>query len=646
MARLAVGGVVLAAVAAALVAPGDADAAARVSASYGVLAKRTVHATATVTGAGRRARVLLETRQGRRGKARVRQAKALRRGAAKLRWRHAKGAKRVTVRVRVVRQRGKRRTLAKGRWKTLQVAKAKAAAPVEVVKPSTVVAVPVPGLPGELVLKRRSGVNRGDVVVMRESPATPDGLLVKAVGVTRSGGVTRVSTQPATLPEAVPVGELDLQIPAGARTAAAPLQRLQSALECTNGRSATATGEASVSAGLSLSTKWHMPRLFSLPKVTARFSGNVNATVNAAASISGEADCTMDRQALFAAPVRLHSFATSIGPVPVVGNVYGQIYLSGSATASGRIEASANASAGASAGVEYDGERFKPFGRLDKSFTVNPPVVSASGSIQASLAPAVDVRFYGVGGPEIDFSAGLKLAADVNPAPGEPWWRVTAPLEAGVRLRLNAWRLALESERFSIWNEELELLRASTPPGGSSISDLGPSPEPLPAGIRTRLVWDSTSDVDLHTWDELGAHAYFADLFGIESGYLDQDVIPGYGPETFFETTPGNAFTFGVCQYSGTQANVIVDVRDPDGHTRRFSVTLRGRKAASLLTTSPPGTEPYVPTETWCNHDGVDPAGIGQTTTGSFDAFGAGRREEVKPGADAAARRDQPVSGA
>jgi hypothetical protein len=143
------------------------------------------------------------------------------------------------------------------------------------------------------------------------------------------------------------------------------LQRLQSALECTNGRSATATGEASVSAGLTLSTKWRMPRRFSLPKLTARFWGNVNATVNAAASISGEAECSMDRQPLFPAPVRLHTFATSIGPVPVVGNVYGQIYLSGSASASGRVEASENATAGASAGVEYDGERFAPFGRLD-----------------------------------------------------------------------------------------------------------------------------------------------------------------------------------------------------------------------------------------------------------------------------------------
>lgn len=110
-------------------------------------------------------------------------------------------------------------------------------------------------------------------------------------------------------------------------------------------------------------------------------------------------------------------------------------------------------------------------------------------------------------------------------------------------------------------------------------------------------------------------------------------MIPGYGPETFFETDPGNSFTFGVCQYSGTQANVLVDVRDPDGHTRRFSVTLRGRNAASLITISPPGGESHLPTETWCNHDGLDPHAIGETTTGSFDeliAARAAREREAK----------------
>ena len=362
-----------------------------------------------------------------------------------------------------------------------------------------------------------------------------------------------------------------------------------------------------MSAGLSLTTKWKSAGRFKLPKLAATFAGDVRAQLNAAASISGEATCTIDRQPVFPNPMKLHTFATTIGPVPVAGIVYGQVYLSGKATASGRIETSMKASAGASAGVEYDGAQFKPFGRLDKSFTALPPAVSASGSIEAALAPAVDVRFYGVGGPEVDFSAGLKLAADINPGPDQPWWRLTSPLDLGVRFRLHAWRLDLESQRFSVWHEEPELSRATTPAGGSSIQDLGPSPDPLPEGVRTRLTWDSTTDVDLHTWDVDGNHAYFNDLNAIPSGYLDRDVIPGYGPETFQETDPGHTYTFGVCQYDGTQANVTVDVRDLDGQTRRFAVTLRGRKGASLMTISPAAGDGYLPSPGWCTRTGAIP---------------------------------------
>ncbi len=223
-------------------------------------------------------------------------------------------------------------------------------------------------------------------------------------------------------------------------------------------------------------------------------------------------------------------------------------------------------------------------------------------------------------GPEIDFTAGLRLQSELIPAPNQPWWRVTAPLELGARFRLDAWRVKLASDRYSVWSEEPELLRATTPRPGSTLQDLGPSPNPLPAGIRTRLVWDSDTDVDLHTWDQGGDHAYFADTEAIPGGFLDRDVIPGYGPETFQETDPGHTFTFGVCQFSGTQANVTVDVRDPDGQTRRFLVSLRGAEAASLLTVSPPTGAPYLPSPGWCNRDGTsDPVALGATSTGSFD---------------------------
>lgn len=606
--------------------------AATLTGSYGVLGVRTVHVTPTYSGvSGKRLRIVLETKKpGKHRKIRVRASRPLRSGGGRLRWTYPRGLKQLTVRVRITSQAKKRkgkhkakvRTVVSGPWKTLGLGGIKPGRPLASVGARSVVSAPAPGTPGTLVLTGSQRIKVGDAIALPVTPATPQGLLAKATAVTKLNGQTQVSTEPATLPEIIPVGELELAIPAdppATGRAASPFQRLSKALTCTNDRTATAHGEASLSAGLSLKTAWKRTGgFFSIPKLTATFQGDVRATVNAGASISGEATCSMERTPLFVNPIRLATITTSIGPVPVVATVDGQIYLSGDATASGKIETSMTATAGATAGVNYDGNGFKPFGRLDKSLNLLPPTVTASGSVQAALAPAVDVRLYGVAGPQIDFSAGLKAAADINPGPGEPWWKITAPLSLGVQFQLKAWKLDLQSDRFTIWQEEPELARATTPPGGSSITDNGPSPDPLPPGIRTRLVWDSNSDVDLHTWDIGGDHAYFRDLNGIDSGYLDQDVIPGYGPETFQETDPGHTFTFGVCQFNGNQANVTVDVRDPDGQTRRFTVTLRGRKAAALLTVSPNGQPGFIPDDAWCDFSGQDPTQLGQTTTGSF----------------------------
>lgn len=55
----------------------------------------------------------------------------------------------------------------------------------------------------------------------------------------------------------------------------------------------------------------------------------------------------------------------------------------------------------------------------------------------------------------------------------------------------------------------------------------GTIPQPAAEGGKTRLVWDSDTDVDLHIWDQYGNHAYFGDMDDIPSGYLDQDIITG-----------------------------------------------------------------------------------------------------------------------
>ena len=60
-----------------------------------------------------------------------------------------------------------------------------------------------------------SGLAVGDVLASGATPQTPDGLLVKVVSVTTGASGTTVTTTPASLPEALPRGRLQIDAPIG-----------------------------------------------------------------------------------------------------------------------------------------------------------------------------------------------------------------------------------------------------------------------------------------------------------------------------------------------------------------------------------------------------------------------------------------------
>jgi hypothetical protein len=82
---------------------------------------------------------------------------------------------------------------------------------------------------------------------------------------------------------------------------------------------------------------------------------------------------------------------------------------------------------------------------------------------------------------------------------------------------------------------------------------------PLPVAgsfITITLTWDTNdTDVDLHVFDPLGNHAWYAGLDGIPGAMLDNDDVDGFGPEIFTFPDP----------ISGTY-HVNVDYFDDNGH--------------------------------------------------------------------------------
>jgi hypothetical protein len=445
-----------------------------VSVAYGVTAARTLDVAVRLTRTQRGTRVVLESRSP-SGRPVVRTSRRVQAGRARLRWRVPRSLASVSVRVRVVSGAPRRRTLTRTSWRTLQISGIGPTAPVADVAAPDVRSAPVPGQPGPVQLAGASDVRVGQVLALGIGDATPLGLLARVVAVTQTPSGTLAQTVPATLPEVVPSGAVDITLPTEpARSLrAAPVGR---EVACAGGTKLQAKGSASVSAGVRLHVGWRFPL-----RINARFEGSVRAQAALAASVTGQASCTLPKTALLTRPLRLGTYTFSIGPVPVVVVAQAQLYLAASASVQAAVTTTATASLTATAGVHYTDGAFGPIGTLTPTITHQAPKLTASGNAQLAISPTLDVLIDGIAGPRIDLVAGLKLDADIART---PWWVLSAPMSLGAQLRLDIWKAQLASDRLVVFSAEPRLADANTPTAPPPPPP-GPPPPPAPPAPRT-----------------------------------------------------------------------------------------------------------------------------------------------------------------
>ncbi len=185
-----------------------------------------------------------------------------------------------------------------------------------------------------------------------------------------------------------------------------------------------------------------------------------------------------------------------------------------------------------------------------------------------------------------------------------------------------------------------------------------------PLGMRrVLLTWDNASKVDLHAWRTAPlerdgvAHIWFQrewldfrpneDVWDDEGGvYVTsrrsvqgtkpvamverpikfRDVMTGnpIGPPSFLD-----AYTIGVCQYSGTNANVTVTITELNGQSRTLTKKLTNEKDGWLVGTTAGGS--VIPARGWCGDH--DPTTIGEASVqplGSLKSKKAKRRKMLK----------------
>jgi hypothetical protein len=531
-----------------------ASAEARVSAALPGVAATSDRVT--VRGqAPRWATVVLEQRAGGRWRARAR----ARGGRYSLVW-HTPSAPGVAA-LRVVALRDGRRV---GASRVRRVA----VSAVEVLRPSRVVHAPAPGEAGTLRYAGRVPAAAGEYVALDAGPATPHGLLARVVARRVEGGRTVLRTTPASIVEAVPEGRIAIGSLRAARATGTP-RAFRSALDCGSGPAAELDGSLDASLDPRFELDWSRGRVRSV-RAAVTLTGDARLLVR----VGGRASCALAETAVArwdAPPLRF-----AVGPIPVVIVPRTDLYVAADAEAGAAVEAGVEGALTARAGLRYDGE-VQPTGSFTHSFAPIAPAGRVDAAIAARVTPSVTFLMYGQAGPRIDLSTGLRLDAT---SAGDPWWRLSAPVELSAGLRVPRFT-GLEIPPRTVFERSFTIAQAE--PGGA----------PAEPRRRASAAWDSSrTDVDLHVWDADGNHAWFGDKAAIPGALLSTDDTDGFGPEFFDETgSTTRGYSYGLCYFDdhglgATAVTVRIDGRES---THRLGASGDSAIVASSAHVPPPG---------------------------------------------------------
>jgi hypothetical protein len=315
---------------------------------------------------------------------------------------------------------------------------------VESPKASEVVDVgPAPAAPGDTGTVVLSGAQYavGDVVTAGISEAAPDGLLVRLVAQTAANGAEKTfTTEAATVQDVVKRGSFAATVAADvalndavgqaatstAQFRARALNPFSKNLRCTNGVSMTI--DARVDGTITADVKaewdfWNPDRTSVSVEAKAQLKGALEAAVN------GRANCVLATTDILAKPVKLPNLQFVVGGVVVVISNSLQFTAQGSADSSATLSTSAEAVANTSVGATLTKTGLSThFNPPTTSFTYERPNLTANGNAELYLGARLDMKFYGIAGPNVTAAIGSRISADIN---ADPWWKFEGKMKAG-----------------------------------------------------------------------------------------------------------------------------------------------------------------------------------------------------------------------
>ena len=321
----------------------------------------------------------------------------------------------------------------------------------------------------------------GQILTSTVTAQTPNGLLVKVVGVTiDSQGQSVAQTEPATLQEAIGSGELSVSVPlSGSDVVAAqgagiapgrakvlsaddvgrrqanpagvtPVTGTKSKSACSGDADSFVETEFSIEPTLNLQIRLGWSGFH--PTVKAEAYAQIKQTAGVGFGFGGKVSCDWQKDlAKFTFP----TVTFTVGAVPVV--IIPQLTVKLKAAISGQAEISSSVRQEftARAGLSYDGSKVTPINEISNTLSFQPlALTKAQGSASVALVAELIGKLYGIAGPTITVTA--KLTATLDP-PANPWWILLFALtaKAGLNLEVSIIKVSVQTDEFALYRKVL-----------------------------------------------------------------------------------------------------------------------------------------------------------------------------------------------
>ena len=296
-------------------------------------------------------------------------------------------------------------------------------------------------------------LNPGDVMVGDVSTVAPNGFLRKVTNVTSSGGQVVVTTEVATLEDAIEQGAVHVSkrltpadIQSTIMSPGVSLVRSNSAeledsfffelndvvLYDEDGNPGTTDDQLKANGSLEFAPDFGFDlviRQWQLQELEYIF--NIEGTTELEFLI--EAEVASVEAFYEIAHLHLGTITVFVGPMPIVFLIEMPVYLRGDGSLSVGVTTSVTQQADLSAGLRYENGNWNPIANLNNSFTFDPPRLSASLDFKGYVDPQLSLMLYGVTGPFAAVNPYLNLKADVF---DDPWWELYAGIDVIVGVKV------------------------------------------------------------------------------------------------------------------------------------------------------------------------------------------------------------------